>query len=136
MSRRRGGKGRGAIVLDAGALIQVESNDRIVVAMLERSRAAGIQLRTHPMVIGQVWRTGRGKQVRIARLLKAVTTVRLEEKDGKAAGELVERAGTNDPIDAAVVNIARDGDRILTTDPYDIQQLVNQSGKVLEVVKC
>ena len=53
---------------------------------------------------------------------------------GGAAGILLARAGTSDAIDAAVVALAEDGDRILTSDPDDIDRLVEAAGLDVEVV--
>ena len=46
------------------------------------------------------------------------------------------KAHADDPIDATVVEVARSGDRILTSDPDDIGRLVSSSGKRVAVVPC
>ena len=55
---------------------------------------------------------------------------------GRRAGVLLARAGTDDPIDATVVLVAENGDRILTSDRTDIERLVAASGVRAAVVVC
>jgi predicted nucleic acid-binding protein len=124
-----------ALILDAGAFIAVERNDRNVIATLRVAQQAGLDLRTHALVIAQVWRSGGARQARIARLLPAIDVQAVDENMGREAGELLGRARTQDAIDATVVVVARSGDRILTSDPKDIRHLVSHSGKQLVVVQ-
>ena len=51
---------------------------------------------------------------------------------------LLRRAGTADVVDATLVEIARDGDEVLTSDPDDIRKLAITAGKLLIVtpVSC
>jgi len=49
---------------------------------------------------------------------------------------LLGKAATSDPIDAAVVLIARDGDAIVTSDPDDIRHLASVARRVVVVVAC
>jgi hypothetical protein len=53
--------------------------------------------------------------------------VPLDKFLGRRAGVLLGRAGTSDVIDAAVVLLASDGDRILTSDPDDLRHLAEAS---------
>jgi hypothetical protein len=55
---------------------------------------------------------------------------------GRDAGALLAKARTDDPIDATVVLVARSGDRILTSDPENIDRLASSSGKRLAIVPC
>ncbi len=107
--------------------------------MLARLRVAqqhGLDLRTSAIVIGQVWRDGRGRQARLARLLRAVDIRPIDHSLGRAAGVLLGRAGTSDPIDATVVLVAESGDRILTSDPDDIRRLVGVAARPVAVIAC
>lgn len=121
-----------ALVLDAGPLVAVDRNDRTVFARLRAAQRCGLELRSHAFVMAQVWRDGRGRQANLARLLRAVDVVPVDADLGRACGELIGRAGTADPIDAAVVLIADSGDRIMTSDPDDLARLVSETE--LEVV--
>ncbi len=88
------------------------------------------------MVVAQVWRDPRGRQVRLARLLRGVDVCPVDDAAGRAAGVLIGRAGTQDPIDATLVLVARAGDRILTSDPQDIQRLASVAGTSVVVIPC
>jgi hypothetical protein len=125
-----------ALVLDAGAFIAADRDDRSMIARLRIAQIHGHELRTSAIVIAQVWRNPGGKQARLARLLRAVDVRPVDEWMGRDAGTLLARAGTDDPIDATVVLVARSGDRILTSDPDDIARLASSGGKRVAVVPC
>jgi hypothetical protein len=125
-----------SLVLDAGAFIAVDRDDRSMIARLRVAQLHGYGLRTSAIVIAQVWRNPGGKQARIATLLRAVDVRPVDEQMGRDAGALLAKSGTDDPIDATVVLVARSGDRILTSDPDDIGRLASRSGKRVAVVHC
>jgi hypothetical protein len=125
-----------ALVLDAGAFIAVDRDDRSMIARLRVAQLHGHELRTSAIVIAQVWRSAGGKQARIAKLLRAVDVRSIDERMGRDAGALLAKARTDDPIDATIVLVARSGDRILTSDPDDIGRLVASSGKQIAIVPC
>ena len=73
--------------------------------------------RSHGGVVGQAWR-GRGpRQALLARALEAIEIRPLDRALGRAAGELLARAGRRDVVDAALVLLASDSDQIVTSDP-------------------
>lgn len=125
-----------ALILDAGAFIAVDRDDRSMIARLRVAQLHGYELRTSAIVIAQVWRNAGGRQARIAKLLQAVDVRPVDEQMGRDAGALLAKSGMDDPIDATVVLIARAGDRILTSDPDDIGRLASSSGKRVAVVPC
>ena len=125
-----------ALVLDAGALLAVDRNDRAMIARLEAARRGGLELRSNAMVVARVWRDRRGRQASLARLLRAVDVRPVSPDDGRAAGELLADAGTADPIDAAVVLLAGPGDRILTSDPADLIRLAEAARNGAAIVPC
>jgi hypothetical protein len=51
-----------ALVLDAGALIAIDRDDRDVLAQLQDAKQNGDPVRTNAMALAQVWRDGRGRQ--------------------------------------------------------------------------
>jgi hypothetical protein len=53
---------------------------------------------------------------------------------GRAAGELLARTRQRDVIDAALVLLARDGDRIITSDPEDLAPLARAADLDVELV--
>lgn len=125
-----------ALVLDAGAFIAVDRDDRAMIARLRVAQLHGHDLRTSAIVIAQVWRSAGGRQARIAKLLRAVDVRSVDQWMGRDAGALLAKARTDDPIDATIVLVARSGDRILTSDPDDIGRLVSSSGRQIAIVPC
>jgi hypothetical protein len=88
------------------------------------------------MVVAQVWRDRHGRQVNLARLLRAVDVRAVSQRDGCEAGALLGAAGTSDPVDATVVLLATPGDRILTSDTGDIARLAAAAGNRAVVITC
>jgi hypothetical protein len=124
------------MILDAGALLAWERADHSVVARLKVAQQQGFDLHTTGIVVTQVWRDPAGRQARLARLLRAIATVAVDERLGRRAGELVGAAGTSDPIDATLVAVASAGDRVLTSDAGDIKRLASAAGITLQVIAC
>ena len=125
-----------SIVVDAGALLAVERGDREMVAIIKSERIAGRAPLTHGGIIGQVWR-GRGpRQALLVKALAAVDVRPLDERLGRAAGELLAAAKRRDAFDAALVVLAADGDYLITSDPDDIEPLARASGCHVEIVRA
>jgi hypothetical protein len=122
------------LILDAGAFLAVERADREVVALLKGELVARRVPRTHGGVVGQVWRGGSGKQASVARLLDATEVVPLDDRLGRRAGILLGRTRGRDPIDAAVILLAADGDTILTSDPRDLRSLAVAAAVHVDIV--
>lgn len=122
------------LVLDAGALLALERGDRQTWGRIVVEKRAGHVAVTHGGVLAQVWRGGSHRQALLARALRSIEVVPLGGDLGRAAGVLLGRSATSDAIDAAVVALARDGDRIQTSDPTDIQLLVLTAGLDVEVI--
>jgi hypothetical protein len=125
-----------ALILDSGALVAVDRDDRAMAARLRAAQQHGLDLRSNAMVIAQVWRDRHGRQVSLARLLRAVDVRAVTQHDGRSAGVLQAGAGTADPIDATVVLLAAPGDRILTSDPSDLTRLAEAAGNRPVIVAC
>jgi hypothetical protein len=125
-----------ALILDAGALLAVDRDDRAMIARLRVAQHSGLELRSNAMVVAQVWRDRRGRQVNLARVLRAVDVRPVRHSDGRDAGALLAEAGTADPIDATVVLLAAPGDRILTSDPGDLTRLAGAAGNQAVIVPC
>jgi hypothetical protein len=128
-----------ALIRDAGAFVGVDRNDRAVLARLAAAQRNGLELRTNPMVVAQVWRDRQGhgaRQASLARLLQAVKVQPIGDQEGREAGALLGQAGTADPIDATVVLLANPGDRILTSDPDDLTRLAEAAKSRAVVVAC
>lgn len=125
-----------ALVLDTGALVAVDRNDRATIAKLRLAERNGIELRSTGIVIAEAWRDEKGRQANLARLLNAIDVKPVDLRLGREAGQLLAKASASDAADATVVAAAATGDRILTSDPRDIRKLVNASGRVVHVVAC
>ena len=113
------------VVLDAGALIAFEKNDRKVRALIELAHSHGVPLWTAGGVVAQVWRDG-SRQARLARLLGSglVQVQPLDRDEAQATGVLCGEAGTRDVVDASVVLLARKlTASIVTSDPEDLRKL-------------
>jgi hypothetical protein len=125
-----------ALVLDAGALVAADRDDRPTMARLRAAQQHGLELRSNAMVVAQVWRDRQGRQANLTRLLRAVDVRVVTHQDGRDAGVLLGVTGTDDPIDATVVLMAQPGDRILTSDPGDLTRLAAAAGNRAVVVAC
>jgi hypothetical protein len=119
-----------SLLLDAGALIAFERGSRVVQAFLERAARGGEPVRTTAGVVAQVWRRP-SVQSRLARLLRGVEEVPLESAGARRTGILLGVAKRVDVVDASLIDLARDGDEILTSDPGDLAALAYAAGKTL-----
>jgi hypothetical protein len=118
------------LVLDAGALVAYDRGNRTVQAFLKRAYVTSTAVRTTAGVVAQVWRDG-ARQARLAQLLRGVAEEDLGSGNARRVGMLLGAAGRSDVIDASIVDVAVDGDEILTSDPDDIAALAMASGKTL-----
>lgn len=112
-------------VLDAGALVGFERNDRRVVGIVARALGHGDRLVVPAGVVAQTWRDGR-RQARLTALLGSplCEVVVLDDQGARAAGQLCGMSGTADVVDASVVLVARLRSlRVLTSDPMDLCHL-------------
>jgi hypothetical protein len=121
-------------VLDAGALVAIERGDRDLLGIIWSEVNAGRPAITHGGVIGQVWRRGSARQVRLARALAGIRVRSIDAELGRRAGELLGRARETDVTDAALVLIAEDGDEIYSADAQDLRHLADVAGKVVHLV--
>jgi hypothetical protein len=112
------------LVLDAGALIAIDRNDRRVAGLVALGRRSGAELATSSAVVGQVWRDG-ARQANLARFLSMLDVAAVDLATAKRAGELLASAGSSDVVDAVLALVVRPGDQVLTSDPGDIGQLLS-----------
>jgi hypothetical protein len=124
------------LVLDAGALIALQRNDR---AMWRRLKAALQQESvpvTHGGIVGQVWRGQGPRDALLVQALAGIDVRPLDDALGRRAGELLAVARRRDVIDAALVLLARDDDHIVTSDPQDLGPLARASGRHVEIIRA
>ena len=121
------------LVLDAGAFVALERNDRAMWVRLKAALLDGTELLSHGGVVGQVWRSGGARQASLARALPSVDVRPLDEGLGRAAGALLAKTRGRDVVDAAVVALAESGDVLLTSDPEDLGPLAYVAGVSLDI---
>ncbi len=123
------------LIFDTGALIALERNN---FTMWRRVKAA-IDAREPPVchggIVGQVWRGGGARQARLVHALGMLYIRPLDAALGRAAGELLARTRQHDVIDAALVLLAQDGDRIYTSDPDVLAPLARAADLDVELVR-
>jgi len=124
-----------SLVLDSGALIALEKNDRAMWSRLKAALLAKSVPLTHGGVVGQAWRGGGPRQALLARALEGIDVRPLDESLGRAAGSLLARDGSIDVIDAALVLLADDGDDIVTADAEDLEPLAARLGRHVELLR-
>lgn len=121
-------------IVDSGALIALESDDRRMWRRLKAALQAQDPPRTHGGVVAQVWRGGAGRQARLAGALQAVDIVPLDYALARRSGVLLARSGLDDAIDAALAALADHGDQIITSDPGDLAILVAAANRRIDIV--
>lgn len=116
-------------VLDAGALTALDRGDRDVWALIAEVQCAGRRPVVPAPVIAQAWRGG-ARQARLATVLAAAELVAADGPMSRRAGELLGRTRTSDVLDALVALAATDrpGHEVLTSDPDDIDRLLQALG--------
>lgn len=122
------------LLLDSGALIALDRDERAMWVRLKAASAAGDLPMTHAGVLGQVWRGG-SRQARLSRAMTGIDVRPLDERLGRSAGELIAATGLPDVIDAALVLLAKDGDHIVTSDLDDLEVLAAASGRHVELLR-
>ncbi|MBX3192912.1 MAG: hypothetical protein KF819_38360 [Labilithrix sp.] len=122
------------LLLDAGAFIAFERGSRVVQAFLERAQRGGEPVRTTAGVVAQVWRRP-AAQATLSRLLRGIEELPLESSGARRTGVLLGVAKRTDVVDGSLVDAARDGDEILTSDPGDLVALARAAGKTLLVTR-
>ena len=122
-----------SLVLDSGALVALERNERAMWVRLKAAQMDRDLPRTHAGVLGQVWRGG-PRQARLSQALEGIDVRALDEPLGRAAGQLLAAAGLTDVIDAGVVLLATDGDEIVTVDREHLGLLAAASGRHVELI--
>lgn len=117
-----------ALVFDAGGLIALDRGSREIGAILALATEAGVEAVTSSACVAQAWRDP-ARQARLARALAGFIEHSLGPSTSRACGLLLARAGRSDIADAALALVVRDGDTVLTSDPKDIEHLLEAAGK-------
>lgn len=122
------------VVLDAGALIAIDRQDRRVGAMLRVVHRNQIPLRTSAAAVAQVWRDG-ARQANLARTLAGVDIAELDDRSARAVGTLLAALGSADIVDAHVALLVPRRGTVLTSDPDDLGALLAARGVDAQVVE-
>lgn len=123
-----------SVVLDSGALIAFERNDRRIRRLVELALEHDQVLHVPAGVVAQVWRDG-SRQVRLVRLvgsgMLAIRSLDLDE--ARVVGVMSGSAGTGDVVDASVALLARRHQAlVVTSDPDDLAKF----GADVECIPC
>lgn len=116
-----------ALVFDAGALIALDRGDRAVGALVTAAARNGTDAVTSSACIAQVWRDP-ARQARLAKALAGFLELPLDPLSSRRCGLLLADARTSDIADAALALLIQDGDTVLTSDPRDIEHLLEVTG--------
>jgi hypothetical protein len=116
------------IVLDAGALLALEQNDREMWKRLKKATTRKDTVMAPASVVAQTWR-GRATQARLAAALVQCVVASFDDA-ARAIGELCGRSSTSDVCDAHVALVAsRYADVLYTSDPDDMVRLIAAAGR-------
>jgi rRNA-processing protein FCF1 len=124
------------VVLDAGALIALEQNDRAMWAALKLAVSQGADVIVPSTVLAQVWR-GASRQAQLAKALQYCGNASLDLLARKV-GELCGSSRTSDICDAHVAIVASiQADLLYTSDPHDMRRLLLAYGRRRPtIVRC
>lgn len=125
-----------AIVLDAGALIALEQNDRAVWTALKLAALDGRDVLVPAAALAQIWRST-ARQARLASALKYCVLASFDPL-ARRIGELCGSARTADICDAQVAIVASEqGDVLYTSDVDDMRRLLRTlGGRAPVIVRC
>ena len=120
-------------MLDSGALIALERNDRSLWAALKLAASRGDDVLVPSTALAQVWR-GTASQARLASALQHCAIAPFDPV-ARTVGVLCGRTRTKDICDAHVAFIAgTQGDFLYTSDPTGMRRLIAACGRRRPVV--
>jgi hypothetical protein len=122
------------LILDTGALIALERNDRAMWRRMKSALLLNEAAVTHGGVVGQAWRGRGSRSALLALALNSLDVRAIDENLGKRAGELLARTKKSDVIDAALVLLSADGDAIVTSDLEDLKPLAHAAGRLIDLI--
>ena len=126
-----------SLVLDTGALIALERNDRPMWAALRLAGLQSDEVLVPSAALAQVWR-GSPSQAMLSRALRHCVIASFDDVAWNI-GELCGRARTKDVCDAQVALVAsvRRAGALYTSDPHDMRRLLAVLGGPSPViVRC
>ena len=122
------------IVLDAGALIALDRNDRELWSVLKLAATSDVDVLVPSTALAQVWR-GKPSQARLAQALQFCVIASFDAL-ARSIGELCGRVGTSDVCDAHVALVAAEADVLYTSDLADMRRLLATFRRQPVVIRC
>lgn len=118
------------LLLDAGPLIGLEQDPRSVLVSSSRRMLRRHQRRVlvPSVVLAQVWRNDPAQHA-LHKLCQQCEHLPFTVDSAKSVGNLLKASGTTDIVDAAVVVAAIEhGAAVMTSDPDDLERLIEAAG--------
>jgi hypothetical protein len=125
-----------ALVLDTGALVAYERGEREVTTAVKLAQRRQEPVLTSSGCVAQAWRGGGPKQAMLARLLRGTDEHGLDPEVSRTVGALCATAHSKDVVDAHVAWLAKNGDVVVTSDPHDVQRLLEAAKVRAKVQRC
>ena len=125
----------GAVLLDAGALIDVERDPR---GLTFRRCLAAFEAGARPLlpavVFAQVWR-GEARQHALSRMRRICRLLPFTDETADEVGRLLARSRTADVVDAAViVEAVKRNAAVITSDADDLERLSEAIGYAVRLL--
>jgi predicted nucleic acid-binding protein len=124
----------GSLVLDSEGLVKLAAGDARARAHLETAIARRARVVASAVTLAEVLRGG-PRDAAVHRVLSRITVVPVSPALGRHAGELLGTTGLPGKrcsVDAVVAATALEGERpvvVLTSDPVDLNRLVEEPGR-------
>lgn len=129
---RRVAKGTATLVLDAEGLSKAAQDDVLAGAWLKKALQEQARVVVSAVTLAEVLR-GSPRDALIHRVLGKINVVPVTEELGRAAGELLGRAGGSDTVDAVVAATAVSQPNevlVLTADTAGLRRLTEENPRV------
>jgi len=104
--------------------VALDRGERAIGALLAAAAVSGVEVVTSTACVAQAWRDP-ARQARLTRALGGFLERSLDPRAARDCGQLLGRARTSDVIDAAVTLLVENGDTVVTSDPMDIERLLD-----------
>lgn len=121
------------LILDAGALIGFERDNRIVAAIIEEAQECGGRTVIPASVLAQVWRGG-PRAARLAKLIAGSEVDALEQGRAREIGERLGGRDDSDVVDAHVVCCAAEHQAAIVTSDLDDAEALIGPGEDLDLI--
>ena len=121
-----------SLVLDTGALLAIEGRNRAVMARLRVAQRAQLPVRTSSGAVAQAWRGG-PRQAALAMVLRGIEERPIDARSSRQIGRVLAAAAASDVVDAHVAILCDDDAHLLTSDPADLDRLLEALGRMATI---